>query len=95
MECPLVDVADPENVAAVARSLGDALRRVVVFATQDIEHWRAEFLVNVILNLMSVNVTSVVTVGRHKHTCESARRDNPDVVRCCVYSTWLDGHDAL
>ena len=94
MECPMVDVADPENVAAVARSLGDA-SDVVVFATQDIEHWRAEFLVNVILNLVSVNVTSVVTVGRHKHTCETARRDNPDVVRCCVYSTWLDGHDAL
>ena len=75
MECPTVDVADPENVAAVARSLGDA-SDVVVFATQDIEHWRAEFLVNVILNLMSVNVTSVVTVGRHKHTCETARRDN-------------------
>ena len=94
MECPTVDVADPTNVAAVAKSL-DGASDVVVFATQDVEHWRAEFLVNVILNLASVNVTSVVTVGRDKRTCETAKRDHPDAIRCCVYSTWLDGHESL
>lgn len=71
--------------------MGDA-RDVVVFATDD---RRLEFLANVIHNLVAVGVSSIVTVGRHRASCDHAVDKHPDVVTCCVYTSHLDNHPGV
>ena len=58
--CDVVDVSKDENLLLVAEAMGDA-KDVVVFATDD---RRLEFQANVIYNLVSVGVTSIVVVRR-------------------------------
>ena len=71
--------------------MGNA-RDVVVFATDD---RRAEFLANVIYNLIDVGVTEIITVGRHQSSCGHAMDKYPNAVRCCVYTSYLNNHQGV
>jgi hypothetical protein len=89
--CPLVDVSEDANLDAVAAAMGDAAD-IVLVATDE---RGAEFLANVILNLASVGVAAVVTLGIDRGACERVMREYPAVVTCCVYTSYLHASPGL